>query len=97
MPANSDISMRRKAAPSPKVSAANIKKCPASPGPFELRNFCSGEFALAVVAPAEHEQRDGGSEKTKDRHPPNVPNQRKTRDRGKEGGDDADRTAARHL
>ena len=42
------------------------------------------DFALAVIAPAEHQDRDCGGEEAEDRHPPDVPDQRKAGDHRKE-------------
>ena len=69
----------------------------ARPGPFHLRNFGGRDLALAVIAPAEHQDRDCGGEETEDRHPPDVPDQRKAGDHRKESDDETGRAVARHV
>src|SRR5262249_44796195 len=55
------------------------------------------DFALAVLAPAEYQDRNRDGEETEDHDPPDVPDQGKAGERRKESDDKADRTVARHL
>src|ERR1700730_15611024 len=70
--------------------------CP-QPGPFHLRNFGRRDFVLALVAPAGHQNRDCSGEEADDRHPPDMPDQGKPHDHGKERGDETGWAVARHL
>src|SRR5215831_1751440 len=72
---------------------------PSRPQPdlFQTRNLAGRNFALAVLAPAEHQDPDCDGKEADDHDPPDVPDQRKAGYRREERVDNADRAVARHL
>src|SRR5215471_6418873 len=71
--------------------------CFTSSGPFHSRNFGGRDFVLALDAPASYQDDDHGGEEAEDRQPPDVPDQRKTHDHGKESGNETGWAVARHF
>src|SRR6185369_12327641 len=81
-------------------SSLNCLDCHAgclSSGPFHLRNFDGRDFVLTLDSPAGYEDHGCGGEEADDRQPPDVPDQRKTHDLRKEGGNETGRAVARHF
>src|SRR5262249_45276209 len=78
-------------------SLSSCRPSEAQPGPFQVLDLAGRDFALPVLAPAEHQEPDRGGEEPEDHEPPDVPDQRKADYRRKEGVDKADGAVARHL
>src|SRR6266487_3451438 len=64
---------------------------------FEPGNLLGRYLDLLLVAERESKERHERTEQTDTDHPPDVPDQRKAGDDGKERVDEADRAVSRHL
>ena len=64
---------------------------------IELSDRLSGYLDLFLLAKCEGEERHECTEDSKSGHPPDVPDQRKAGDHGKEGVDEAGRSVLRHF
>src|SRR5215469_16044500 len=67
------------------------------PGPFHARDLGGRDFVLALFAPAGYHGRDRSGKDADDRHPPDLPNQRKAHEHGKERDDKTRGVVAWHL
>src|SRR5258706_4383440 len=65
--------------------------------PFDPSDRIGRYLDLLAMAEREGEQRDERADQAQSRHPPDVPDQRKADDDGKERGDESDRAVLRHL
>ena len=67
-------------------------------GPVPFAQFRRPRFRCSrSIAPAGYQDHDDGGEKAEDRHPPDVPDQRKAHDDRKEGGNETGWAVARHF
>src|ERR1700741_5517643 len=60
-------------------------------------NRLSGYLDLLLLAKCEYEERHETAERSESGHPPDMPDQRKAGNNGKEGIDEAGRSVVRHF